>query len=1038
MLYPKNSTPVPDSALFESPTAEYRAAPFWAWNCDLDRDLLMREIGCMKEMGMGGFHMHVRTGMSTRYLSEEFMSHIAACADRAEKERMLAWLYDEDRWPSGFAGGFVTAKTENRQKYLLFTPEKQENPGKNERLLAVYTVLLDEEGSLLEYCRCDREEDAAGDGLWYAYLKLTVPGPWFHFNGYVDTMKPSAIRDFIRITHEKYREKVGERFGNICPAMFTDEPQMTRKTELKSSFAKQDIVLSFTDDFEETYRAAYGASFLDTLPEVIWERKEGVSAARYRYHDHATERFASAYSDQIGDWCEKNGLLMTGHMMDEGTLRSQTRSVGECMRSYRRFGLPGVDMLCDGREYNTVKQSASAAHQQGCPGVLSELYGVTNWDFDFRGHKLQGDWQAALGVSVRVPHLYWASMHGESKRDYPASIGHQSCWYRQYPYIEDHFARVNTLMTRGQALIRIGVIHPIESYWIKYGPADRTGAERRELDSRFQELTEGLLKNTLDFDFICESTLPSMHMETEHGFNVGEMSYDTVIVPNCLTLRSATVKALRAFREKGGRVIFTGYLPLYMDAVPSLEPRRLADECEILPWSLAGLAAALENEREISVTGEDGLPCSDVICGLRRDGDCRNVFICHSEKCDHRKTETRERKKILLKGRWNAELYDTLTGKISKADCRLTSRGTELDWVCWPQDSLLLRLSPAAEDLGNGTGAEYSVRGEYGIEMQEVLNFDGLDRAPVYLKEPNGISLHEENVCVLDMAEWRTDNGAWQKKEEVLRLNILAKKQLGLSTSVSAGAQPWILPPEKAEHTLSVRSVFLSDIDIGEAYLALEDPEDAVILVNGVQVPFADAGRYVDDAIRRVRIGPVAKGENTVEVTRPFTQASSTESMFILGAFGVRVTGGKVCLTALPETLAYGDWTCQGLPFYGGPLTYRYTLPEEYSGRHIRVRLTRFAAPCVTVSADGKACVNISLAPHETDLGTLSPGKHTLEITVWPSRVNTFGALHLNDHSVIWYGPRAWRTSGADWTYQYRLTETGLLSEPLVLEVKDV
>ncbi len=78
-------------------------------------------------------------------------------------------------------------------------------------------------------------------------------------------------------------------------------------------------------------------------------------------------------------------------------------------------------MLCDRREFTTAKQAQSAAHQFGYPGVLSELYGVTNWDFDFRGHKLQGDWQAALGVTVRVPHLSWVSMGGEAKRDYPAS-----------------------------------------------------------------------------------------------------------------------------------------------------------------------------------------------------------------------------------------------------------------------------------------------------------------------------------------------------------------------------------------------------------------------------------------------------------------------------------------------------------------------------------------------------------------------------------------------------------------------------------------
>ncbi len=69
-------------------------------------------------------------------------------------------------------------------------------------------------------------------------------------------------------------------------------------------------------------------------------------------------------------------------------------------------------------------------HQYGREAMMSELYGVTDWDFDFRGHKFHGDWQAALGVTLRVPHLSWVSMAGEAKRDYPASINYQVPWYK--------------------------------------------------------------------------------------------------------------------------------------------------------------------------------------------------------------------------------------------------------------------------------------------------------------------------------------------------------------------------------------------------------------------------------------------------------------------------------------------------------------------------------------------------------------------------------------------------------------------------------
>ena len=177
--------------------------------------------------------------------------------------------------------------------------------------------------------------------------------------------------------------------------------------------------------------------------------------------------------------------------MSEPTLGSQTAALGDAMRSYSGFDLPGIDMLCDAREYSTAKQAQSAAHQFGRKGVLSELYGVTNWNFDFRGHKLQGDWQAALGVTVRVPHLSWVSMEGEAKRDYPASINYQAPWYKEYPLIEDHFARVNTAMTRGTPLVHVGVIHPIESFWLHWDIGANSG--REQMDNNFKDVTEWLL-----------------------------------------------------------------------------------------------------------------------------------------------------------------------------------------------------------------------------------------------------------------------------------------------------------------------------------------------------------------------------------------------------------------------------------------------------------------------------------------------------------------------------------------------------------------
>ena len=551
MLYPQKQEPLTPER-FKSPGSEYRGAPFWAWNTKLDKQELLWQIEQLKKMGYGGFHMHVRVGLATEYLGDEFMDCIRACVEKAESEDMLAWLYDEDRWPSGFAGGLVTKDRQFRQRFLVFSrdemPEMQP--------LAIYDVSLNPDGTLAQYARIHPGDAVQGFAL-YVYEKIAEDNPRYNNQAYLNTLDPESVRAFIDKTYTAYDRAVGDRFGKSVPAIFTDEPQFSRKGTLSFAQDTSRVTLPWTDDLPDTFRAIYQADLLDHLPELLWDLPEGrISQVRYHFHDHVAERFAAAFADQCGAWCANHGLMLTGHMMEEPTLQSQTAALGEAMRSYRAFQLPGIDMLCDRREFTTAKQTQSAARQYGREGVMSELYGVTNWNFDFRGHKLAGDWQAALGVTVRVPHLSWVSMNGEAKRDYPATFNYQSPWYKEYPYIEDHFARVNTALTRGKARCRVGVIHPIESYWLHWGAKENTQAIRAQMDARFQSLTEWLLRGLIDFDFICESLLPGQcaaDFAVGNGFPVGEMRYEVVVVPPVETLRTTTIQRLRRFSEAGGR-----------------------------------------------------------------------------------------------------------------------------------------------------------------------------------------------------------------------------------------------------------------------------------------------------------------------------------------------------------------------------------------------------------------------------------------------------------------------------------------------------
>lgn len=1026
MLYKKNTAPSLTKELFKNPTSEYRCTPFWAWNCKLEDDELCRQIEVFKQMGMGGFHMHVRTGLVTDYLSDEYMEHIKTCVNKAKDEKLLAWLYDEDRWPSGAAGGLVTKDERYRARYLLFTSTPYSNKaaevsddsssrgGRTEsgKLLAVFDVVLSADGFLESYREISADEPAKGR-RWYAYLEVGGASAWYNNQSYVNTLDKKAIERFVEVTHERYKECIADDFGDAVPAIFTDEPQFTRKGVLKNSLDVHDVVLPWTDDLEQTFRDTYGDTVTGKIPELFWEQKGKVSLARYRYHDHIAERFSQAFADTVGEWCRQNGLMLTGHMMEEPTLSSQTAALGEAMRSYRGFDLPGIDMLCASFELTTAKQAQSAAHQFGREGVLSELYGVTGWSFDFRGHKLHGDWQAALGVTVRVPHLSWLSMAGEAKRDYPASISYQSPWYTEYKYVEDHFARVNTAMTRGKPIVKVGVIHPVESFWLHWGPNDKTAVFREQLDSNFQNLTDWLLKGSIDFDFISESLLPMQCKAGAAPLKVGEMEYDAVIVPSCETLRSTTLDRLEAFRKAGGKLIFMGNAPALEDAVCSSRGTELAKQSLLIPFARASILSALEQERIADIRYSNGRLTDSLIHALRRDGDSLWLFVAHAEEPYNKDINGCADIRLSVKGEYSAELYDTYSGDSTALKCEYVNGSTVIERRLYDYDSLLIKYTPGKSNAECDSFA--ACRGE-AIALEHSVPF----------------TLSEPNVMLLDMAQYRFDDGDWHSEEEILRLDNVGRKQFGWPLRGNSVAQPWVLPEEKPTHTVSLRFTVDSDIEYPGAVLALEDAEKALISLNGKPVANDICGWFTDRSIKQVRLGTVLKGSNIIEVTLPFGIRTNTEWCYLLGSFGVDVKGRCKKLVALPERLAFSDITEQGLPFYGANITYHFDI--ETADNTVKVKTQRYHGAIIKVELDGEDVGRIIYPPYELIIENVANGSHRLDITLFTHRSNCFSAVHLADAKHSWQGPNAWRSENDKWSYEYNLMPVGILTEPEVSE----
>ena len=1014
MLYENNrKTPTLDKELFQNPTAEYRGTPFWAWNCDLQKDELLRQIDVFKEMGLGGFHMHCRDGMSTTYLSDDFMGLVKACADHAKENNMLAWLYDEDKWPSGFGGGYVTQDEQFRQRYLLFTCDPNFQPRDNSVLIARFDVVLGDDKCLKSY-RKVAEGEAVEGTLWSVWREICIDSPWFNNQAYVDTLNKKAIERFIEVTHERYFQTVGDEFGKTIPSIFTDEPQFIRKGTLSFADSRNNVELAWTDDLDETFAATYGESLVDHLPELLWDLPNGeISQTRYHYHDHISERFAEAFADTCGDWCDAHGLALTGHMMEEPSLHSQTAAIGDCMRSYRSFGIPGIDMLCAWFEFTTAKQCQSAVHQYGRPGMMSELYGVTGWDFDFRGHKLHGDWQAALGVTVRVQHLSWVSMKGTAKRDYPASISYQSPWYKEYRYVEDHFGRVNTALTRGKPLVKVAVVHPVESYWLHWGPNEQTKLVRDKMDENFRNVTSWLLRGNIDFDFLCESTLPVQCAAGGAPLQVGEMAYDVVVVPECETLRSTTLDRLEAFRKAGGKLVFLGDAPKYEDAKPSTRGKALYDAAQSVAFSRGALLDALYEDRTVELREFNGALTENLIHQIRRDETGLWLFVSHCDEPYNKDVPHEQGVHVYVKGRFQPQLWDTVTGEIKPVWHETDGDRTHVILRLHHYDSALLFF----ETIDGDSAYKPEERPRMALLADEHRI---PDTVPYTLSEPN--------VLLLDMARYGVDDEPLADAEEILRIDGKIREKLKFP---QGKPQPWVVPNTPAEHTVTLEFTIHSEIEYPTPSVALEDADVATILWNGEPVTAKPDGYYVDKAIQIVALPPLRKGDNTLRVTIPFALRSNCEAMYLLGEFGIRVAGRRLTVTTLPDTLGFSDLTYQGLPFYGGAVSYHIPVTCEEDVTAV-IAIPHYTAAVNTVEVDGERRAVVAYPPYTADLGRLTAGDHTVTVTSYISRRNCFGDVHNADELYLWQGPSAWSTRGSGWTYEYRLRRTGVLTTPKI------
>ncbi len=1011
---------------FENPGSEYRGKPFWAWNGKLKEPELRRQIRVMKHMGFGGFFMHSRVGLATPYLSEGWFDLVRACIDEAGKWKMEAWLYDEDRWPSGAAGGLVTKEARYRQRHLRLAIHKPSQFNWDDEVLCAFTGNL-KGAEVHDLKPLTRNKKPGSAGVVLAFRRVVAePSPWFNGATYLDTLSQSAVNKFIQTTHEKYAETIGTAFGNTVPGIFTDEPNYGRHDEVNDPGDRTIAAWDFpwTDSLPRFFEEKYGYSIIAHLPELFFD-VEGVevSKARHHYHDCITEMFVTAFAKSIGDWCASHNMLHTGHVLCEESLTSQTFVVGSAMRFYEHMQAPGIDNLMENNyEFDTAKQCASVVRQTGKKWMLSELYGCTGWDFPFEGHKADGNWQAVLGVNLRCPHLSWYTMLGQAKRDYPASIFFQSPWWKYYAKVEDYFARINVILSQGKSIRSVLVIHPLESAWVRFRADWRRQNELKELDEQLTKLRNWLLEAHLDFDYGDEDILSRTAGVTAGPSGalmaVGQAAYHVVVVPPLITIRATTLRLLRQFAEKGGLVVFAGGPPGYVNTVKDREAKRIAEQCVVVSFSKKELVPAIEERgRSISICDADDAEVSSLFYQLREDADGWYLFVVNN---DRRNAQQATIKTTEIKG--PVEEWDPETGTRWLAEYE--SGETFL--------KIALSLPPTGSRL-------FVIKKNERSNLRKKPKFKKVSSKSLGKKRWS-VLLDEPNVLVLDSPQFRIGDGKLRGPTEILRVDQDIRKKMELPLRGGQMVQPWARKPKGAVSRIPVELLYSFRVDTIPSTpvdLAIERPERFEIRFNGFQIlAETDSGWWTDPCLRRLPLAPhlFRPGENKIELRIEYGEDDGLESVFLLGDFGVRLRKTAAALTEGVRALTLGDWTKQGLPFYSAAVSYltEFTGTKSKTKRTI-LKIADWDGCCVRVLLNGSEAGVVAWEPYEIDITEhVKSGKNDLRIEVISSRRNAFGPLHQSEPGSPWTGPDEFITTGKRWTDSYNLRPYGLYSPPVV------
>lgn len=944
----------------KNPSGLMRPAPFWSWNDKLDERELRRQIREMAAKGWGGYFMHSRVGLVTGYLSREWMDMINACADEAEKTGTYAWLYDEDKWPSGFAGGIVPEKDESYRSRSLVLIKKGKST-KNDTVLATINY----------------------SGVDYEICKRVSPlgSTWFNGACYVDLMNPEAVREFINSTHERYKTSCGRYFGKSIPGIFTDEPCYLMQNEFNAPS------VPWSDFLPGFFKKLKGYDIMNKLPHLFFEM-EGYRKARLDFYDAAAELFKRSFTKQYYDWCEKNSLIMTGHFMAEDSLWYQTQWSGDVMSHYEFMHWPGIDKL--GRHLEqivTVKQVNSAVEQLGKERAFCEVFGCVGGQVNFFHRKWIGDWQAALGINFVNHHLSLYSMRGERKRDFPANLFYQQPWWEDEKGFADYEARLCAVVSEGKQMVDVLLLQPLSSVWCEYSPLHQESnyAAEKVYDEPFLKISRRLLEEKIDFHYGNENLMAKFGSVQDGKLKIGRCSYTCVIIPPSSNLKRTTVSLLKNYVKNGGRLLIVRQKPNLVDG----EEKRI---------DLQGAITTTSIEEAVKMAIKLFPKRLKVIDRLT-EGNAATVYV-HRRKVRNSiryllvNTDEKREVKATVKLHGNSTqkmaIFDLYDGELY----RFKTRDGDFDTTLYPAGSLVILCGDEAVDakkrlpafLGSGAAFKDFTRDEM-VMLIEDFDCHVLEENVLLLNdfilEMKGKKVYEGPVC-----------GAWHKH---------------------------FYPAPEGTH-FKATYTFYSEVDVKGCFADIELAENLdKIIFNGREVKalkkpgelgaFDTSKNWKDINWTRVPLPNVKKGLNSLVIEGRKVNnitgigrhrrlenwnkhyATEAEEVYILGKFSLkRFSEGRYIIAPFKKPKGK-NLTYEGFPFYCGRVIYKasFKLTQKSKSKTF-IKLNGVEAACASVKVNDKNCGTLRWAPFVLDISdSVRRGNNELKVELVTTLVNAFG-----------------------------------------------